>query len=104
MGDTHAVGIPYYWHWLPLQAYPSSQVPVASNHIISLSLMRRLVDRVEYFTCHQAGAGSEEDVGDDLHLRNFRRSQKYVAGEWWRHHTSQRLLAWLERCHAWRRA
>ena len=30
-------------------------------------------------------------------------ANKYVAGEWKRAHAPQRLLAWVERFHAWRR-
>jgi len=50
------------------------------------------------------GLGLNKILGTIHTYPTLAESNKYVAGEWKRAHAPARVLAWLERYHAWRRA
>lgn len=57
----------------------------------------------EYVLAMKHGLGLNKILGTIHTYPTLAEANKYVAGEWKRAHAPQRLLAWLERLHAWRR-
>ncbi len=57
----------------------------------------------EYVTAMKHGLGLNKILGTIHIYPTMAEANKYVAGNWKRAHAPQRLLAWVERFHAWRR-
>lgn len=57
----------------------------------------------EYVTAMKHGLGLNKILGTIHIYPTMAEANKYVAGEWKRAHAPQRLLAWVERFHTWRR-
>lgn len=57
----------------------------------------------EYVLAMKHGIGLNKILGTIHIYPTLAEANKYVAGNWKRAHTPQRLLAWIERFHAWRR-
>ena len=57
----------------------------------------------EYVLAMKHGLGLNKILGTIHTYPTLAEANKYVAGEWKRAHAPQRLLAWIERLHAWRR-
>lgn len=57
----------------------------------------------EYVLAMKHGIGLAKILGTIHTYPTFAEANKYAAGEWKRAHAPQRLLAWVERFHAWRR-
>ncbi|MFT5447822.1 MAG: pyruvate/2-oxoglutarate dehydrogenase complex dihydrolipoamide dehydrogenase (E3) component [Gammaproteobacteria bacterium] len=57
----------------------------------------------EYVLAMKHGLGLNKILGTIHTYPTLAEANKYVAGEWKRAHAPQRLLAWVERLHAWRR-
>ncbi len=57
----------------------------------------------EYVLAMKHGLGLNKILGTIHTYPTLAEANKYVAGEWKRAHTPQRLLAWVERFHAWER-
>ncbi len=57
----------------------------------------------EFVTAMRHGLGLNKILGTIHIYPTMAEANKYVAGNWKRAHTPARLLAWLERYHAWRR-
>ncbi len=58
---------------------------------------------VEYVTAMKYGLGLNKILGTIHIYPTMAEANKYVAGCWKRAHAPQRLLAWVERFHTWRR-
>ncbi len=57
----------------------------------------------EFVLAMKHGLGLNKILGTIHIYPTLAEANKYVAGEWKRVHAPQRLLAWVERYHAWRR-
>ena len=57
----------------------------------------------EYVLAMKHGLGLNKILGTIHTYPTFSEANKYAAGEWKRAHQPHRLLAWVERYHAWRR-
>jgi pyruvate/2-oxoglutarate dehydrogenase complex dihydrolipoamide dehydrogenase (E3) component len=57
----------------------------------------------EYVLAMKHGLGLNKILGTIHTYPTLAEANKYVAGEWKRAHAPQRLLAWVERFHGWRR-
>jgi pyruvate/2-oxoglutarate dehydrogenase complex dihydrolipoamide dehydrogenase (E3) component len=57
----------------------------------------------EFVLAMKHGLGLNKILGTIHTYPTMSEANKYVAGEWKRAHAPQRVLAWLERYHAWRR-
>ena len=57
----------------------------------------------EYVLAMKHGIGLNKILGTIHTYPTLAEANKYVAGEWKRAHAPKRLLAWIERFHAWRR-
>ena len=57
----------------------------------------------EYVTAMKHGLGLNKILGTIHIYPTMAEANKYVAGNWKRAHAPQRLLAWVERFHTWRR-
>ncbi|MEI8326538.1 MAG: FAD-dependent oxidoreductase, partial [Betaproteobacteria bacterium] len=57
----------------------------------------------EYVLAMKHGIGLNKILGTIHTYPTLAEANKYVAGNWKRAHAPQRLLAWVERFHAWRR-
>ncbi len=57
----------------------------------------------EYVLAMKQGIGLNKILGTIHTYPTLAEANKYAAGEWKKAHAPQRLLAWLERFHAWRR-
>jgi len=57
----------------------------------------------EYVTAMKHGLGLNKILGTIHIYPTMAEANKYVAGNWKRAHAPQRLLAWVERFHSWRR-
>ncbi len=57
----------------------------------------------EYVLAMRHGLGLNKIMGTIHTYPTLSEANKYVAGEWKRNHQPQRLLAWVERFHTWRR-
>jgi len=57
----------------------------------------------EYVLAMKHGLGLNKILGTIHTYPTMAEANKYAAGEWKRAHAPQRLLAWVERFHAWRR-
>ncbi|MDH4228591.1 MAG: FAD-dependent oxidoreductase [Nitrospirota bacterium] len=57
----------------------------------------------EYVLAMKHGLGLNKILGTLHAYPTLAEANKFVAGEWRRAHAPKRLLAWLERFHAWRR-
>jgi pyruvate/2-oxoglutarate dehydrogenase complex dihydrolipoamide dehydrogenase (E3) component/uncharacterized membrane protein YdjX (TVP38/TMEM64 family) len=57
----------------------------------------------EYVLAMKHGLGLNKILGTIHTYPTLAEANKYVAGEWRRQHTPERLLTWVERYHAWRR-
>jgi len=57
----------------------------------------------EYVLAMRAGIGLNRILGTIHAYPTLAEANKHAAGAWRRAHTPQRLLAWLERYHGWRR-
>ncbi len=57
----------------------------------------------EYVLAMKHGLGLNKILGTIHTYPTLAEANKYAAGEWKRAHARQRLLAWVERFHAWRR-
>ncbi len=57
----------------------------------------------EYVLAMKHGLGLNKMLGTIHTYPTMGEANKYAAGEWKRAHAPQRLLAWVERFHAWRR-
>ena len=57
----------------------------------------------EYVTAMKHGLGLNKILGTIHIYPTMAEANKYVAGNWKRAHAPQRLLAWVERFHNWRR-
>ena len=57
----------------------------------------------EYVLAMRQGIGLNRILGTIHTYPTLAEANKYAAGEWKRAHAPQRVLAWLERFHAWRR-
>ena len=57
----------------------------------------------EYVLAMKHGIGLNKILGTIHIYPTFAEANKYAAGAWKRAHAPQRLLAWVERFHAWRR-
>ncbi len=58
----------------------------------------------EFVLAMKHGLGLKKILGTVHAYPTWSESAKYAAGAWQRAHTPQRLLAWVERYHAWARA
>jgi pyruvate/2-oxoglutarate dehydrogenase complex dihydrolipoamide dehydrogenase (E3) component len=58
----------------------------------------------EYVLAMKQGIGLNKILGTIHVYPTLAEANKYVAGEWKRQHQPERLLAWVRRYHAWRRA
>lgn len=58
----------------------------------------------EYVAAMRHGIGLNKILGTIHVYPTMAEANKYVAGEWRRAHTPQRLLRWIARYHAWRRS
>jgi pyruvate/2-oxoglutarate dehydrogenase complex dihydrolipoamide dehydrogenase (E3) component/uncharacterized membrane protein YdjX (TVP38/TMEM64 family) len=58
---------------------------------------------VEFVLAMKHGLGLNKILGTIHTYPTLAEANKYAAGEWKRAHAPQRVLAWLERFHAWRR-
>ena len=58
----------------------------------------------EYVLAMKHGIGLNKILGTIHIYPTLAEANKYVAGEWKRQHQPERLLAWVRRYHAWRRA
>lgn len=58
----------------------------------------------EYVLAMKHGLGLNKILGTIHTYPTLSEANKYAAGEWKRTHAPQRVLAWLERFHAWERA
>jgi pyruvate/2-oxoglutarate dehydrogenase complex dihydrolipoamide dehydrogenase (E3) component/uncharacterized membrane protein YdjX (TVP38/TMEM64 family) len=58
----------------------------------------------EYVLAMKHGLGLNKILGTIHTYPTLSEANKYAAGEWKRAHAPQRVLAWLERFHAWERA
>ncbi len=58
----------------------------------------------EYVLAMKHGLGLNKVLGTIHSYPTMAEANKYVAGEWKRTHAPQRLLAWVEKFHAWERA
>jgi pyruvate/2-oxoglutarate dehydrogenase complex dihydrolipoamide dehydrogenase (E3) component len=58
----------------------------------------------EYVLAMKHGIGLNQILGTIHVYPPLAEANKYVAGEWKRQHQPERLLAWVRRYHAWRRA
>ena len=59
---------------------------------------------VEFITAMKHGIGLNKILGTIHIYPTLAEANKYAAGAWKRAHQPERLLAWVERYHAWRRA
>jgi pyruvate/2-oxoglutarate dehydrogenase complex dihydrolipoamide dehydrogenase (E3) component len=57
----------------------------------------------EFVLAMKQGLGLNKILGTIHAYPTWAEANKYVAGEWKRNHSPQKLLAWLEKYHAWRR-
>ena len=57
----------------------------------------------EFVLAMKHGIGLNKILGTIHTYPTMAEANKYVAGNWKRAHAPQRLLAWAERFHAWRR-
>jgi pyruvate/2-oxoglutarate dehydrogenase complex dihydrolipoamide dehydrogenase (E3) component len=57
----------------------------------------------DYVLAMRHGLGLNKILGTIHTYPTLAEANKYVAGEWKRNHQPHRLLAWVERFHAWRR-
>ena len=57
----------------------------------------------EYVLAMKHGLGLNKILGTIHPYPTFAEANKYAAGEWKRAHAPQKLLAWVERFHAWQR-
>lgn len=57
----------------------------------------------EFVLAMQHGLGLNKILGTIHIYPTMAEANKYAAGEWKRNHAPQRILAWLERYHAWKR-
>ncbi len=57
----------------------------------------------EYVLAMKHGLGLNKMLGTIHTYPTMSEANKYVAGEWKRAHAPQRLLAWVQKFHAWRR-
>jgi pyruvate/2-oxoglutarate dehydrogenase complex dihydrolipoamide dehydrogenase (E3) component len=57
----------------------------------------------EYVLAMKHGLGLNKILGTIHTYPTFSEANKYAAGEWKRAHAPQKLLAWVERFHAWQR-
>ncbi len=57
----------------------------------------------EYVLAMKQGIGLNRILGTIHIYPTFTEANKYVAGNWRKAHAPQKLLAWVERFHAWRR-
>lgn len=57
----------------------------------------------EYVLAMKHGLGLNKVLGTIHSYPTMAEANKYVAGEWKRAHAPQRLLAWVEKLHAWER-
>jgi pyruvate/2-oxoglutarate dehydrogenase complex dihydrolipoamide dehydrogenase (E3) component len=57
----------------------------------------------EYVLAMKYGLGLNKILGTVHTYPTLAEANKYTAGEWKRAHAPQRLLAWIERYHEWRR-
>jgi hypothetical protein len=57
----------------------------------------------EYVLAMKHGIGLNKILGTIHIYPTLAEANKYVAGNWKKAHAPQRLLAWVERFHAWRR-
>jgi pyruvate/2-oxoglutarate dehydrogenase complex dihydrolipoamide dehydrogenase (E3) component len=57
----------------------------------------------EYVLAMKHGLGLNKILGTIHTYPTFAEANKYAAGEWKRAHAPQKLLAWVERFHAWQR-
>jgi pyruvate/2-oxoglutarate dehydrogenase complex dihydrolipoamide dehydrogenase (E3) component len=57
----------------------------------------------EYVLAMKHGLGLNKILGTIHTYPTLSEANKYAAGEWKRRHAPQRVLAWLERFHAWER-
>ena len=58
----------------------------------------------EFALAMKHGLGLKKILGTVHAYPTWSESAKYAAGAWRRAHMPQRLLAWVERYHAWARA
>lgn len=58
----------------------------------------------EYVLAMKHGLGLNKILGTIHTYPTLSEANKYAAGEWKRHHAPRRVLAWVERFHAWERA
>jgi pyruvate/2-oxoglutarate dehydrogenase complex dihydrolipoamide dehydrogenase (E3) component len=58
---------------------------------------------IEYILAMRHGIGLSKILSTIHVYPTFVEANKYAAGAWRRAHTSERLLRWVERYHAWRR-
>jgi hypothetical protein len=57
----------------------------------------------EYVLAMRHGIGLNKILGTVHAYPTMAEANKYAAGEWKKAHKPERLLAWAERYHAWRR-
>ena len=57
----------------------------------------------EYVLAMKQGIGLNKILGTIHIYPTLAEANKYVAGNWKKAHAPQKLLAWVERFHAWRR-
>lgn len=57
----------------------------------------------EYVLAMKHGLGLNKILGTIHIYPTLAEANKYAAGEWKRAHAPQKLLQWMERCHAWER-
>ena len=57
----------------------------------------------EYVLAMKQGIGLNKILGTIHIYPTLAETNKYVAGNWKKAHAPQKLLAWVERFHAWRR-
>ena len=58
----------------------------------------------EFVAAMRHGFGLNKILGTIHIYPTLAEANKYAAGEWKRAHAPKRLLAWVERFHAWERA
>jgi pyruvate/2-oxoglutarate dehydrogenase complex dihydrolipoamide dehydrogenase (E3) component/uncharacterized membrane protein YdjX (TVP38/TMEM64 family) len=58
----------------------------------------------EYVLAMRHGLGLNKILGTIHTYPTMAEANKYAAGEWKRHHQPEKLLAWVAKFHAWRRA
>ena len=75
------------------------------DHILGVTIVGEHAGDLlaEYVLAMKHGIGLNKILGTIHTYPTLAEANKYVAGEWKRAHAPERLLAWVERFHSWRR-